>query len=88
MKQVAFTLKSATAASLVLFDEFGRSTAYADGVSLGWAVLESIMLRQRSKMVFATHFREMRKLHLAYPLLVKNLYFQVGGFSQIVVSLK
>ncbi len=61
MKEMAAILEQATPRSLLIFDEIGRGTGTADGLSIAWSVMEYIsdpaLLGARA--LFATHFHEL-----------------------------
>jgi DNA mismatch repair protein MutS len=46
----------------VILDEIGRGTATYDGLSIAWAVLESLHEVNRCRALFATHYHEMTAL--------------------------
>lgn len=51
---------------LILIDELGRSTSYADGLSISWAIAEHLCMTQ-AYVVITTHFSELCKLPCMYP---------------------
>ena len=77
MSEVAAILNTATAASLVLLDEVGRGTATYDGLSIAWAVVESLHRGARPKTLFATHYHELTELEQLLPG-VKNVHVSVA----------
>lgn len=62
MTEVAEILHNAGENSLVLLDEIGRGTATYDGLALAWATAETLLRRNRSLTLFATHYFEMTAL--------------------------
>lgn len=64
MNEVAYILKNATAASLLILDEIGRGTSTFDGMSIARAVLEYVADRKKlgAKTLFATHYHELTVL--------------------------
>src|SRR5207249_7315636 len=64
MQETAQILRHATGRSLVLLDEIGRGTATFDGLSIAWAVAESIARKGGlgPKTIFATHYHELTDL--------------------------
>ncbi|HEY7217181.1 MAG TPA: DNA mismatch repair protein MutS, partial [Candidatus Binatia bacterium] len=60
MKETANILCHATARSLILLDEVGRGTSTFDGISIAWAVAESLHdVECRPRTLFATHYHEL-----------------------------
>src|SRR5206468_463509 len=60
MKETANILHHATQRSLILLDEVGRGTSTFDGISIAWAVAESLHdLTYRPRTLFATHYHEL-----------------------------
>jgi len=87
MSEVAAILNTATSASLVLLDEVGRGTATFDGLSIAWAVVESLHSGARPKTLFATHYHELTELE---QLLggVKNVHVSVQEAGSEIVFLR
>ena len=69
MQETAKILHLATSRSLVILDEIGRGTATFDGLSIAWAVAESIATNPdaRPKTLFATHYHELTDLADSMP---------------------
>jgi len=66
MTEVAHILRQATPRSLVILDEVGRGTATFDGLSIAWAVVETLHDPRKGApgplVLFATHFHELTDL--------------------------
>ena len=69
MQETAKILHTATSQSLVILDEIGRGTATFDGLSIAWAVVETLATksRRRPKTIFATHYHELTDLADSIP---------------------
>tara|TARA_B100001123_G_scaffold259857_2_gene289498 strand:- start:8957 stop:11572 length:2616 start_codon:yes stop_codon:yes gene_type:complete len=69
MQETAKILHSATNRSLVILDEIGRGTATFDGLSIAWAVVETLARNsgRRPKTLFATHYHELTDLADSIP---------------------
>jgi DNA mismatch repair protein MutS len=87
MSEVAAILNTATPASLVLLDEVGRGTATFDGLSLAWAVVESLDGGARPRTLFATHYHELTDLEQLLPG-VKNVHVSVEEAGSDIVFLR
>ena len=59
MSETALILNQATDRSLVLLDEIGRGTSTLDGLSIAWAVAESMHDKVQARTIFATHYHEL-----------------------------
>ncbi|MEZ5989339.1 MAG: DNA mismatch repair protein MutS [Planctomycetota bacterium] len=62
MQETANILNNASDRSLVILDEVGRGTSTWDGLSLAWAICESLHDRVGCRTLFATHYHEMTEL--------------------------
>ena len=87
MSEVAAILNTATAASLVLLYEVGRGTATFDGLSIAWAVVESLHAGARPRTLFATHYHELTELEQLLPG-VKNVHVTVEEAGSEIVFLR
>lgn len=87
MSEVAAILNTATPASLVLLDEVGRGTSTFDGLSIAWAVVESLHAGMRPRTLFATHYHELTELEQLLPG-VRNVHVSVQETSNEVVFLR
>jgi DNA mismatch repair protein MutS len=73
----------------VLLDEIGRGTATFDGLSIAWAVAESLARDEgrRAKTLFATHYHELTDLSADLPG-VGNLHVSAREWKDGVVFLR
>ncbi len=63
MIETAIILNQATEKSFVILDEVGRGTSTYDGLSIAWAVIESLYKNNKCRVLFATHYRELTALN-------------------------
>ncbi|WP_397599286.1 DNA mismatch repair protein MutS [Silvanigrella sp.] len=62
MLETSNMLRFATEKSLLLLDEIGRGTSTFDGLSLAWAILESLHDDVKARTLFSTHYHELQKV--------------------------
>ncbi|CAA7619237.1 DNA mismatch repair protein MutS [Candidatus Terasakiella magnetica] len=62
MVETAAILNQSGPRALVILDEIGRGTATFDGLSIAWAVVESLHEVNRCRALFATHYHELTRL--------------------------
>jgi DNA mismatch repair protein MutS len=87
MSEVAAILNTASAASLVLLDEVGRGTSTFDGLSIAWAVVESLHAGSKPRTLFATHYHELTELEQLLPG-VKNVHVAVQEAGSEIIFLR
>ncbi len=85
MTETANILHHATHRSLVVLDEIGRGTSTLDGLSLAWAIAETLASRGAATL-FATHYHELTQLAESFPE-VTNLHVSVREWNDEVVFL-
>ena len=89
MNETANILYHATGKSLILLDEVGRGTSTFDGVSIAWAVAESIHNNPSiaAKTLFATHYHELADLARTLPK-AKNYNVSVREWNDRIIFLR
>jgi len=88
MKETANILHHATARSLVLLDEVGRGTSTFDGISIAWAVVESLHDGPaKPRTLFATHYHELTDLSQSKER-VRNFNFAVKEWQGDIIFLR
>lgn len=88
MVETANILHNKSDRSLVLLDEVGRGTSTFDGLSVAWAVAESLYHHPAGtpRTLFATHYHEMTGLAGIYPR-IKNFQVAVKKWGKEVIFL-
>ncbi len=85
MTETANILHHATERSLVILDEIGRGTSTLDGLSLAWAIAETLAGRG-CRTLFATHYHELTSLPERLPA-VTNLHVAVREWEDSIIFL-
>ena len=85
MTETAVILNQATDRSLVILDEVGRGTSTLDGLSLAWAITESLS-RRSTRTLFATHYHELTELADRHDN-IGNRHVAVREFNDEIVFL-
>lgn len=62
MLEMAAIIKNCTDSSLVILDEIGRGTSTSDGLSIAWAMLEYLSVKNKCKTLICTHYHELTQL--------------------------
>ena len=84
--EAANILHNATAQSLVLMDEIGRGTSTLDGLSLAFAIAQSLLEKNRSYTLFATHYSELSRLVEKFSQ-AANIHFDAVEYKQRITFL-
>jgi DNA mismatch repair protein MutS len=88
MKETANILHHATERSLILLDEVGRGTSTFDGISIAWAVAESLHdAPHRPRTLFATHYHELTDLARTNER-IRNYNFVVKEWQGEIIFLR
>ncbi len=89
MNETANILRHATSKSLVILDEIGRGTSTYDGLSIAWAVAESLHDRENKgvRTLFATHYHELTEL-ISTKARVKNFNIAVKEWNDQIIFLR
>jgi DNA mismatch repair protein MutS len=88
MKETAKVLHHATERSLILLDEVGRGTSTFDGISIAWAVAESLHdAPHRPRTLFATHYHELTDLARTKER-IRNYNFVVKEWQGDIIFLR
>jgi DNA mismatch repair protein MutS len=90
MTETANILHHAGPRALVVLDEIGRGTSTLDGLSLAWAITETLAAPQGTapgaprgpRTLFATHYHELTALDERLPGRVRNLHVAVREFGE------
>ena len=85
MVETANILNNATRNSLVILDEIGRGTSTLDGLSLAWAIAESLS-GVGCRTLFATHYHELTTL-ADRDSNITNLHVTVREWNDDIVFL-
>ncbi len=89
MLETANILNYATPRSLVLLDEIGRGTSTYDGLSLAWAIAETLHENPAiaARTLFATHYHELTELAGRFPR-IRNVQVTVKETESEVIFLR
>ncbi len=85
MTETANILHHATDRSVVILDEIGRGTSTLDGLSLAWAIAETLTAR-RCRTLFATHYHELTSLADEHDNIC-NLHVSVREWGDEIIFL-
>jgi DNA mismatch repair protein MutS len=87
MTETARILNHASPRSLIILDEIGRGTSTLDGLSLAWAIAETLAGKTSPRTLFATHYHELTDLEELLPGRVINLHVSVREWGEEIVFL-
>jgi DNA mismatch repair protein MutS len=89
MSETANILRNATSKSLVILDEIGRGTSTYDGLSIAWAVAETLHDRYGNgvRTLFATHYHELTEM-VSTRTRVRNFNVAVREWNDQIIFLR
>lgn len=88
MLETARILRHSTKKSLIILDEIGRGTSTFDGLSLAWAVVETLAQKYGGiRTLFATHYHELTDLEGSVEG-VKNFNIAVKEYKGDIIFLR
>ena len=89
MNEAAYILNNISDRSLILFDELGRGTSTYDGISIAWAIVESLHenTKHRAKTLFATHYHELNEMERSFKK-IRNFNVSVKELDNKVIFLR
>jgi DNA mismatch repair protein MutS len=89
MNETANILRHMTPKSLVILDEIGRGTSTFDGLSIAWAVAETLHDKEGKgvRTLFATHYHELTELVTTKPR-VRNFNIAVREWNDQIIFLR
>ncbi|WGH25624.1 MAG: DNA mismatch repair protein MutS [Candidatus Shikimatogenerans bostrichidophilus] len=78
MNETSYILKNFTKNSLIIMDEIGRGTSTYDGVSLSFSIIKYLIKNKlKPKLLFATHFYEIKKILYNFNKSIKYKYLSI-----------
>jgi DNA mismatch repair protein MutS len=89
MNETANILNNAGERSLIILDEIGRGTSTYDGLSIAWAVIESLHGEgpRGPRTLFATHYHELTRLEESLPRL-RNFSVSVKEWNDQIIFMR
>jgi DNA mismatch repair ATPase MutS len=76
MRETSYLINNLTPRSLVIIDELGKGTSNIDGVSIAFAVAESLLFTP-AYTLFVTHYTQLTSLSSMYSN-AKNVHFKTS----------
>ncbi len=89
MNETANILRHVTPRSMVILDEIGRGTSTYDGLSIAWAVAETLhdWKGEGVRTLFATHYHELTEM-VATKHRVKNFNIAIREWNDQIIFLR
>jgi len=89
MTEAASILNNISPRSLIIFDELGRGTSTYDGISIAWAIVESIHENPlaKARTLFATHYHELNEMEKTFSR-IRNYNVSVKEIDGKVVFMR
>ena len=84
MLETANILRDADNKSFIILDEIGRGTSTFDGLSIAWATLQSLISKNKSRTLFATHYHELTEIEKNYDQ-IENVTCEIKEWNDEVI---